>query len=226
MRFAKLVAMLVAPLLLASCLLTPGKFVSTLDIRADRSFSFTYVGEAILVDPSPDGIEDAAAEQLVAQEPAARPGGAKPETQAEIVKRRAIAEALGREDGYRSAQYLGEGKYRVDYAISGRLDRNFVYPFNSDAGAVLPWIAIELRKDRTARVRAPAFGEGQSGPGALNPMEEASRYREGSFTFTTDAELVMHNQEGSLAPGPGKKVVWTVTPTSKTVPTAVVRFAD
>ena len=48
--------------------------------------------------------------------------------------------------------------------------------------------------------------------------------REGIFTFTTDANLVMQNNEAGTAPGPGTKVVWTITPTTKAVPTAVVRF--
>ncbi|WP_336958156.1 hypothetical protein [Sphingobium aquiterrae] len=39
-----------AVLLLAGCLVTPGKFASTLDIRADRSFTFTYKGEVIALD--------------------------------------------------------------------------------------------------------------------------------------------------------------------------------
>ena len=51
MRLARLVVALAAPLLLASCFLSPGKFVSTLDIRKDRSFTFTYVGEIIAADP-------------------------------------------------------------------------------------------------------------------------------------------------------------------------------
>lgn len=36
-------------LALAGCLLSPGKFVSQLDIRKDRSFSFTYTGEIHLL---------------------------------------------------------------------------------------------------------------------------------------------------------------------------------
>src|SRR3546814_2826711 len=55
------------------------------------------------------------------------------ETEATVAERRAIAEALSNEVGYRSAEYLGDGKFRVDYAISGRLDRGFVYPVNVDA---------------------------------------------------------------------------------------------
>ena len=48
--------------------------------------------------------------------------------------------------------------------------------------------------------------------------------REGTFTFTTDATLVMQNNEAGIAPGPATRVVWKITPTTKAVPTAVVRF--
>ena len=61
--------------------------------------------------------------------------------------------------------------------------------------------------------------------GAGAKPDSQPKERDGTFTFTTDAELVMQNNEEGMAPGPGKKVVWRVTPTSKTVPTAVVRFA-
>ena len=57
MKLFRLAALLAAPLLLASCLLSPGKFVSSLDIRKDRSFTFAYQGEILLLDPS-EGIQD------------------------------------------------------------------------------------------------------------------------------------------------------------------------
>ena len=50
MGIARFAFILAAPLLLASCLLTPGKFTSTLDIKRDHSFTFTYVGEAIVAE--------------------------------------------------------------------------------------------------------------------------------------------------------------------------------
>ena len=231
MRIARLVTILAAPLLLVSCLLTPGKFVSTLDIRSDRSFTFTYAGEAILTDPEqnvslspePDGERDESASEE------AEPAAPAVETAELRAKREAIAEALRKEQGYRSVEYLGDGLYRVDYAISGRLDRAFVYPFNSDAAAIFPWIAIELRQDGTARIKAPAFGEGETEgliPTPTSPMDKAVERREGTFTLTTDAELVMQNNEAGAEAGPGTKIVWRVTPASRTVPTAVVRFGD
>ena len=231
MRIARLVTILAAPLLLVSCLLTPGKFVSTLDIRSDRSFTFTYAGEAILTDPEqnvsispePDGEGDESASEE------AEPAAPAVETAELRAKREAIAEALRKEQGYRSVEYLGDGLYRVDYAISGRLDRAFVYPFNSDAAAIFPWIAIELRQDGTARIKAPAFGEGETEgliPTPTSPMDKAVERREGTFTLTTDAELVMQNNEAGAEAGLGTKIVWRVTPASRTVPTAVVRFGE
>lgn len=217
MRIGRLVLALAAPFLLASCLLTPGRFTSTLDIRKDRSFTFTYAGDAILLDPAA-GMKTSNKQR---DEPTPRP-----ETAEEIAKRRAIAEALAKEVGYRSAEYLGRGTFRVDYALSGMLDRGFVFPFNGDAGAILPWVVVEVRRDGTARVKAPAFGK-EISPGDLGAStdKDAMKERYGTLTFTTDAELLMQNNESGMAPGPGTKVVWQVTPTSQTVPTAVVRFA-
>lgn len=240
MRAWRLSVVLAAPLLLASCLLTPGRFASTLDIRSDRSFTFTYQGEAILTDPAGEAsrnFSQAMAEAGTAEdsgEADSSPAPSAPVTPADetadmIVERKAIAEALAKEDGYRSVEYLGKGKYRIDCALTGRLDRSFIYPFNTDAEAIFPWIAVEVRKDGTARLKAPAFGDAGGGsamPGSAPSLDQAVAGREGSFTLTTDADLVMHNNEEGAAPGPGTRVVWKVTPTSKTVPTAVVRFRD
>jgi hypothetical protein len=227
MNLARLAIVSIASLLLASCLLTPGKFVSTLDIRKDRSFAFAYQGEVIAFDEKAnEECRNADGEECDA---AAKAAASAKRLAEQETKLREIAAALDKEAGYRSVEYLGQRKFRVDYAVSGRLDRNFVYPFNSDAAAIFPWMSIELRKDGTARVKAPAFGEGGdvSGLGPLNPMEQAAAQREGSFTLTTDAEIVMQNEEGGAqaALDGGKKMVWRVTPTSKIVPTAVLRFA-
>jgi hypothetical protein len=239
MKMARLALALAAPLLLASCLLTPGKFVSSLDIRKDRSFNFSYAGEVIMLDPqqqmessmetpsaSGDGEEGEGddTESEAAPAPAAPPAAPPVETAEKRAERQAVAEALSKEVGYRSVEYLGNNRFRVDYSMSGRLDRGFVYPINLDAMAIAPWIAVEVRKDGTARVKALAFGDPDTAfPGDMGGNKDKPQ-REGTFTLTTDASLVMQNNEEGMAPGPGTKVVWKVTPTSKTVPTAVVRF--
>jgi hypothetical protein len=255
MKLARIFTMLAAPLLLASCLFTPGKFVSTLDIKADRSFTFTYAGEVILIDPQdafakgmaegmsgsgttsttdtdPDMDDDMDMDtnvNVTMPEPPPAPAGPQPETEAQIAKRKAMAELLAKEIGYRSVEYLGNDKFRVDYAITGRLDRSFVYPFNVDAKSFFPWIAIEVRRDNTARIMALAFGDSDqamgSMPGANEPAGKQPTTREGTFTLTTDAALVMQNNEEGVAAGPGTKIVWKITPATTAVPTAVVRFA-
>ena len=250
MRFAFVAA---AALMLSSCILSPGKFVSTLHIAKDRSFTFTYVGEVILLDPAAamqQGMQDglagvgAAAEGAMTDENGdvignsaddivgnsaepARPAAPAAESAQSVAEAKAVAEALSKEVGYRSVEYLGKNKFRVDYSMTGRLDRSFVYPINMDAKSIIPWLVVEVRKDRTARLQAIAFGEQDSSGlgGAGSKPDSGPKERDGTFTFTTDAELVMQNNEEGIAPGPGKKVVWRVTPTSKTVPTAVVRFA-
>ena len=214
MKYARLTVALAAAFALVSCILSPGKFVSTLDIRKDRSFTFTYVGEVLSEDPKPT---DADGKPL--------PGKAGPPDADTVAQRKAIAEALSKEEGYRSVQYLGGNKFKVDYSVTGKLDRGFAYPINLDAMAIIPWIAVELRKDGSVRVKAPAFGDMSEAMGQASvPGTGGAEGREGTFTLTTDANLIMHNNEDGAAPGPGSKVVWRVTPTTKTVPTAVVRF--
>jgi hypothetical protein len=234
MRFAFVAA---ASLVLSSCILSPGKFVSTLHIAKDRSFAFTYVGEVILLDPASamqqgmqDGLaglgEGGADGNSAAPAKPAEPAAPAAETAKQIAEAKAIAEALSKEVGYRSVEYLGRNKFRVDYAMSGRLDRSFVYPINLDAKSVIPWLVVEVRTDRTARVKAIAFGEAEDAMGSAGKPDNQEKERNGTFTFTTDADLVMQNNEDGMAPGPGTRVVWKVTPASKTIPTAVVRFAN
>jgi hypothetical protein len=249
MRFAFVAA---AAMMLSSCILSPGKFVSTLHIAKDRSFTFTYVGEVILLDPAgamQKGMEDGlssvgkAAEEATVSEDGevignttfditgnmaatAQPAAPAAESAQSVAEAKAVAEALSKEAGYRSVVYLGNDKFRVDYSMTGKLDRSFVYPINIDAKSIIPWIAIEVRKDRTARVMAIAFGDQDMDMSGAGKPDSQPKERSGTFTFTTDAELVMQNNEEGMAPGPGKKVVWNVTPASKTVPTAVVRFAN
>ena len=153
-RLSRIALVLLLPCLLVSCVLTPGKFVSTLKIDADRHFTFTYVGEVIALqdddmtkglgdmstpsstdpassddDPAPTLQQIALQKDAPADSPAAKKAAAD-------AKNRAIAAALSKEAGYRKVTYLGDGKFSIDYSISGTLDHGFVFPYNLDAEAV------------------------------------------------------------------------------------------
>ena len=49
---------------------------------------------------------------------------------------------------------------------------------------------------------------------------------DGTFTLTTDAEVVSQNNEGGATAGPnGKTITWKASPLTKDAPMAVLRVA-
>lgn len=253
-------------LLLQGCLVTPGKFDSSLDIRADRSFSFAYKGEVIasdmgkgmsgldgpgdadeipLGDAVPESEQSAYSTALLwewtqdaptaAESPDSSPKEERFDGKSETTddpddetRMQAIAAALLKEKGFRAARYMGHRKFEIDYAISGTLTHAFLFPFNIDAQIVLPFVAVEMRGADRVRVKAPGYANGgdrnQSmiGGGA---GDEAAKALNGTFTLTTDAEIISQNQEDGPSTGPhGKQVRWTVNPLTAEAPMAVLRF--
>jgi hypothetical protein len=215
---------LLAPLMLLGCVLTPGKFVSTLSINADRTFAFIYRGEVIAIEPSTalKGDDTAGGDKNAEDAP----------TEDNDAKFRTMAETLSKEAGYRSVVYRGKGKFDVDYAIGGRLDHGFVYPFNTDAEAVFPFLAVEIRQGGLVRVKAPGFANSKSnamsgagsGLGSASTVD-ASKYLDGVFTIDTDGEIVSQNTEdGAKTVGKRRTISWKATPLTKDAPTAVLRL--
>jgi hypothetical protein len=236
---------LFAPLLLTGCILSPGKFISTMTINADRTFAFTYKGEVIAVDPAnalkgfgnkpatEDSAPDAAAKPAVYRTAAVNPkAGSTPDpepTEDSEAKNREIAVALSKERGYRSAVYVGKGKFLVDYAISGTLTHNFQYPFNSDAGVILPFIVIELRQGPTVRMKAPGYTNAETGSNPMGggSMTQAAKLLDGTFTLDTDAEIISQNNEEGAKTVTGRSVItWRATPLTKDAPTAVLQLKN
>lgn len=209
----RLLLALSAPLLLAGCLLTPGKFTSKLVLNADRSFTFAYSGEVYAIDQSmTSDSKDADA--------------TKKKAEAET-KNRAMAEALSKEAGYRSVRYLGGGKFLIDYQTSGQLTHAFIYPFNLDAQAIVPFVAVELRGNGTVRVKAPGFAnEAKDQAGAMGGMGDSGGDKlDGTFVLETDAEIVsQNNEDGPQAAGARKTISWKVSPLTRDAPTAVLRL--
>jgi hypothetical protein len=245
-RLYRTLGALAGLLALSACLVTPGKFESSLDIRADRSFSFAYKGEILASDMGKDAImgsgasssDDAQPEgdvensptllQIAAQEEDftdKTDGGAKDDE----AQMQAIATALTKEKGFRSARYMGHHKFEIDYAISGTLTHAFLFPFNIDAQIILPFVAVEMRGNDRVRVKAPGFANGfdkSQGPAGMGGAgDEAAKALSGTFTLTTDAEIVSQNQEDGAQTTPqGKRIVWTISPLTSEAPAASLRF--
>lgn len=245
-------------LLLPGCLVTPGKFESSLGIRADRSFTFAYKGEIIASDMGkglggfegnetdneplgnavPEGKPSALTNALLWEEKsAATPPGKKEERfddksakaadPDEDTRLNAIAAALLKEKGFRAARYMGNRIFEIDYAIDGTLTHAFLFPFNIDAQIVLPFVAVEMRGSDRVRVKAPGFAnesdKNQTMMGGSG--DEAAKALKGTFTLTTDAEIVSQNQEEGPTDSPrGKQLRWTISPLTREAPMAVLRF--
>lgn len=237
-----------ALLSLSACLVTPGRFESSLDIRADRQFSFTYKGEILASDmgkeamtggppatdgPAQEGDGDAEAGptllQIAAQDEDFSGNSGRHGDRDDGAQMQAIAAALAKEKGFRSARYLGNRRFEINYAITGRLTHAFLFPFNIDAQIVLPFVAVELRGDDRLRVKAPGFANSfdkSQGPamGAGGPSDEAAKALNGTFTLTTDADIVSQNQEdGAQSTPQGKRIAWTITPLTSEAPAATLR---
>lgn len=240
-------ALLAAPLMLTSCLLEPTKFVSTLDIAPDRTFTFSYVGEVRLMEskpdlPVPDGTDDsddgtAEPDNTEARYIAIAAGSSTGETvnsaartdsAEDAAKLEQLAEALRAEYGYRAARYIGNRTLAIDYRISGTLDHAFTFPFNPDGEVIMPFLAIELRGKDRVRVKAPAFANDDSKANPASGMmggNEKPSLLDGTFTLTTAAEIVSQNQEDGaerLADG-RRRVSWKINPNTRDAPMAVLR---
>ena len=148
--------------------------------------------------------------------------GVDPENEASM---KAFAEALSREAGWKSVEYLGEGKFKVDYALTGTLDRDFVWPVYPKMEMVFPLVVIRKRADGAVQVIAPGFANGGSKSGMENPFGRAGGKADGTFTIRTDAEVVTNNtDDGPVREGARQKLVWKVDAFASKTPETLIRF--
>jgi hypothetical protein len=243
-RVTRLAMVLLAPLMLVGCLLAPGKFTSTMTINADRTFTYSYQGEVYAFDlneamkdmPSgsdddtkkTDGVSLKTATFAKDEDDKAK---AKDDAKSKAdndAKNREMAATLSKEAGFRKVDYVGDNKFVIDYQISGKLDHAYLFPYNLDAGIIIPFVAVEIRANGTARVKAPGFANDtkDAAGGMGSDASKASAKLDGTFILDTDAEIVsQNNEDGVKTVGGRKTVTWKATPLSNTAPMAVVRFA-
>ncbi|MEZ5709855.1 MAG: hypothetical protein R3E02_10755 [Blastomonas sp.] len=202
MKFTRIIAALAAPLLLTGCLLSPGKFDSSLDVDANGSFTFRYAGELVILDTS----------QADAQPAEFEPYGCYDEdtfedrdcTEAEIAEQRAEFEAnqatmnsngppagmgfldddasieefveqLRKQKGWESVEYRGNKIIDVVYETTGTLSHGFSFPAIDGGKGIMPFVTLTLRKDGGVKMSAPAFSNGGSEMmGSLAAMGAAS----------------------------------------------------
>lgn len=196
MKFVRIIAALAAPLLLTGCLLSPGKFSSTLDLRRDGSFTFTYVGEIVVTDMTPPPAEFSASpcynpetgdERDCTEDELAQQRKDFDEAQAESKGETGMAasamggemgglgsdesikdlvEQLKKQQGWNKVSYRGNRIIDVEYSITGNSAHGFSFPLVDGGNAIMPFVTLIKRKDGSVKVSAPAYS-GEAGGGEM-----------------------------------------------------------
>jgi hypothetical protein len=206
-RFAAAVIAAGLALVLAGCLLTPGKFTSSLDLRKGGTFTYKYDGEIHLLAlsklaqmgqaaGSEEYVEqscydeetfeerdctaeekaehrkewdDAAADRKAKKEQDAAAmramlGGIDP---ADPAAAEELAARLRRQVGWTRVDYKGDGLFDVSFALSGKLDHDFLFPTIEGFPLANFFVTASRRVGGTVRVDAPGFGPQAGG----NPFQ-------------------------------------------------------
>lgn len=279
---ARLLAILILPLVMTGCFLAPGNFVSNLDIRKDGTFTYSYKGEIIF--QSPDEFDKKPSEEAWKDENASCYGpmpGKKQDasasgdesracTKEEIAEQKAeweqsqkasverkkkdseqfaaifgfspnddaanqkFAAQLMKYEGWKSVTYRGKGVFDVDYQITAKLGYDYIFPSFPQGSFIIPFVQIRKREQGGALVSGTGLiGGGLRGLAAQAKMLGAgdakdipqSNRTNGTFTVTTDGEILTNNTEdGPKASPRGKQLVWTVDPKSEKAPEALIKL--
>ena len=243
-QLVKLVAALSIPLLLAGCLLIPGKFDSQLRLMNDGTYVFVYNGQMQLAegdsnpmspssadmddDPDENGNKDN--EQKTA---AMRSifGGAVPGDDEGLKK---FAAQLAKYDGWNKVEYVGDNLFEVEYMVSGHFDQMFAFPTIPGATMQFPFVQIIRRNGGELEISTPAMAGPGGLAGTLGPMPMGGSGKQkiqpidGSFTIETDGEILSNNTaDGYQSDGAVKTLQWKVDEASAAAgsPRAIVKLA-
>jgi hypothetical protein len=151
-----------------------------------------------------------------------------------------LAAKLRRQTGWNKVEYLGNGKLDVDFALSGKLDHDFIFPTFEGFPMSNAFVQVIARQDGTVRVDAPGFGPqggGQAMAGMMAGMaatggedggasDGPTSLADGSFAILTDGDILANNtDEGAIPATGGKILTWKVNPRTSAAPTALVKLA-
>lgn len=261
--------------LLSACLLTPGKFTSTLDLRKDGRFTFTYVGELYFLSSKEMSDKTGSSDETFQPEPCMSDNGETRECTSDELdqqsrdwedrkKRRTetdkveaaqmaamfgarnlddpqtaeeFARSLERQQGWKRVTYKGNGLFDVDYAISGTLSHDFVFPVMEQFPIATPFVQVIQRKDGSVRINAPAFAQGAAGGplkglGAMASSSSDQRAAhnfpkmDGTFSIVSDAQILANNtDEGPEQTAGGNRLLWKVNDKTTAAPTALIRLS-
>ena len=267
MPMLKILALFGMTFCLTSCIYASGRFVSSLDIRNDGTFSFSYKGEIIL--ETPEGQQSSSQNMKVWDDKRAFCGvdaqnvarqcsaeeidalrfeweaeqklyGTKLDSDsAEIIRIFGIdprsessfqpfVDELKKQKGWKKVSYLGKGVFDVEYAISGRLDHDFMFPVFPKFSMLDTFVIIRVGQSDTLHIATPGLAGGSTralaalvGNKSMSNDIPKTWRTFGVFTLTTDATIKSQNsgsvvvEEAGGSPGvSNRKVSWTINETA------------
>lgn len=144
---------------------------------------------------------------------------------------RELADKLRRQAGWKKVEYAGNGKFNVDFALSGRLDHDFTFPTFEGMPMTNAFVQVSLRQDGSVRIDAPSFGPANN-PGAMagmmsskNADDASAKLIDGTFAIHTDADILANNtDEGPANTAGGRTLTWRVNPLTPAAPTALLKL--
>ncbi len=147
-----------------------------------------------------------------------------------------FADRLRRQTGWKSVIDKGDGRFEVEYAITGRLDHDFTFPTIEKFPMVTPFVTLIRRADGSVRVEAPAFSTNAAASPLMGMAAAASDGKDGKstaegiptldgvLTLVTDGAILANNtDEGPMAVPGGSKLEWKVNARTVAAPTALIR---
>lgn len=145
----------------------------------------------------------------------------------------AFATKLAKYRGWKSVVNQGNGKFLVDYQISGRLDHDFIFPVLPEGDVVFPFVQIRGRESGKVFINTPALlGGGMMAMAAKakafgapdsNDAPDVTGIVDGSFTITTDGEILTNNSEdGAEKTNAGRVLRWVINGDTKRIPEALI----
>ena len=158
-----------------------------------------------------------------------------PEAADELVKR------LERQRGWKKVEHLGDGKFNVEFELSGSMSHDFVFPTFERFPMNNFLLTAAVREPNTVRIDAPGFavqgGEGPMG-GMMSGMvgvmqafgdDEGRELAEtipelnGTFAIITDGRILANNTDEGPSEIDGKqRIEWVITPRTRTAPMALI----
>lgn len=151
-----------------------------------------------------------------------------------------LADRLRRQAGWSKVEFKGDGLFEVSFAVSGRLDHDFVFPTIERFPMTNAFVQLVRREGNTVRIDAPGFSPQAGGgafpgmmsglaamPGADGEQGPPIPQLDGTFTLVTDGEILANNtDEGPRQTAAGQVLEWKVNQRTASAPTALVSLSQ